>query len=144
VPAFALASSGLLPSAASVPLAVGIVVTSALYFADEHMKTSDNYFRGFPALWNAAAFHLFVLKLPPWVAAGVVLVLIILTFAPLRVLHPFRVRHWRRLNLIALMLWALLGTYALWSALNPGAFVAWSLAALGVYFLISGLLTAGD
>ena len=43
-----------------------------LYFADEQMKTADNYFRGFPALWNAVAFHLFVLKLPPWIAAAAV------------------------------------------------------------------------
>ena len=34
------------------------------------MKTDDNYFRGFPALWNAVAFYLFVLKLPPWLAAA--------------------------------------------------------------------------
>src|SRR6187549_3793282 len=71
VPAFALATSGLLPPAVAIPLAITIVVTSALYFADDQMKTSENYFRGFPALWNAVTFHLFVLKLPPWIAAAV-------------------------------------------------------------------------
>ncbi len=39
-----------------------IVVTGALYFADREMKTADNYFRGFPALWNAVAFYLFLLQ----------------------------------------------------------------------------------
>ncbi|MFN3351281.1 CDP-alcohol phosphatidyltransferase family protein [Pseudorhodoplanes sp.] len=144
VPAFALATSGLLPQPVALPLAIAIVVTSALYFADEEMKTQDNYFRGFPALWNAVAFHLFVLKLPPWFAAAVVAMLVVLTFTPLRVLHPFRVPHLRMLNLIALAAWCALGLYALLTALDPGAVVAWLLVAIGVYFLTVGLATADD
>lgn len=144
VPAFALATSGLLPQPVAIPLAIAIVVTSALYFADDQMKTADNYFRGFPALWNAVAFHLFVLKLPPWIAAGVVIVLVALTFMPLRVLHPFRVPHLRVVNLIALAVWSALGLYALMAALDPGAIVAWSLTAIGVYFLTVGLTTSDD
>jgi phosphatidylcholine synthase len=144
VSAFALATSGLLPTPFAIPLAIAIVVTSALYFADEQMKTSDNFFRGFPALWNAVAFHLFVLKLPPWIAAVCVAVLVILTFMPLRVLHPFRVLRLRKLNLVALSLWCVLGAYALLTALDPGPLVAWTLAAAGIYFLTIGLATAGD
>lgn len=144
VPAFALATSGLLPAPVAIPLAIAIVVTSALYFADEQMKTADNYFRGFPALWNGVAFHLFVLKLPPWVAATSVAVLIVLTFMPLRVLHPFRVPHLRVVNLLALAVWCALGIYALVTSLDPGSIVAWSLAAVGVYFLTVGLATADD
>lgn len=144
VPAFALATSGLLPGPVAIPLAIAIVVTSALYFADEQMKTADNYFRGFPALWNAVAFHLFVLKLPPWIAAAAVAVLVVLTFMPLRVLHPFRVPHLRVLNLLALAIWCALGAYALVTALDPGAIVAWLLVAIGVYFLTIGLATADD
>lgn len=144
VPAFALATSGLLPAPVAIPLAIAIVVTSALYFADEQMKTADNYFRGFPALWNAVAFHLFVLKLPPWGAAAAVAVLIVLTFMPLRVLHPFRVPHLRVVNLLALAAWCALGIYALVTSLDPGPIVAWSLAAVGVYFLTVGLATADD
>jgi phosphatidylcholine synthase len=144
VPAFALATSGLLPQPVAIPLAIAIVVTSALYFADEQMKTADNYFRGFPALWNAVAFHLFVLKLPPWIAAAAVAVLIVLTFMPLRVLHPFRVPHLRVVNLVALAAWCGLGLYALVTALDPGPIAAWLLAAVGVYFLTIGLATADE
>ncbi len=144
VPAFALATSGLLPPAASAPLAIAIVVVSALYFADEEMKTADNFFRGFPALWNAVAFHLFVLKLSSWIAAVVVATLVILTFMPLRVLHPFRVARLRKVNILALVAWSGLGLYALYRDLDPGAIAAWSFAVLGVYFLTIGLATAED
>ena len=65
VPAYAITASGLLLPLAAPLLGVGIVVTGALYFADRRMKTADNHFRGFPALWNAAAFYLFLLHRPP-------------------------------------------------------------------------------
>jgi phosphatidylcholine synthase len=144
VPAFAIAKSGLLPDVAAIPLTLAIVVSSALYFADDLMKTADNYFRGFPALWNAVAFYLFVLKLTPWIAAGLVVLLIVLTFVPLRVLHPFRVSHMRVLNIVALLLWALLGAYALAKGLDPGPWAAAALVAIGIYFLGFGLVSARE
>src|SRR3954451_12949935 len=64
VPAYAITASGLLLPPTAALLGAGIVVTGALYFADRRMKTSDNHFRGFPALWNAVAFYLFMLHLP--------------------------------------------------------------------------------
>lgn len=142
VPAFAIAASGLLPEIAAIPLALGIVISSALYFADEDMKTSDNYFHGFPALWNGVAFYLFVLKPPPVLSAVLIVVLVVLTFMPLRVIHPFRVVQLRLLNVAALVLWSALAGYALISGLDPGPWVAGSLVIIGLFFLGAGLFTA--
>ena len=58
VPAYAIAISGLLPPGVADLAGIAIVVTSALYFADRDMKMDDNHFRGFPAIWNVAAFYL--------------------------------------------------------------------------------------
>src|SRR5277367_2279558 len=80
VPAYAIAASGLLPPLLATPLGLVVAVSGSLYFADRNMKTVDHYFRGFPALWNAAAFYLFLLKLPPWIGAAAVLALAVLTF----------------------------------------------------------------
>src|SRR5476651_1487184 len=91
VPAYAIAASGLLLPIAAPLLGAGIVVTGALYFADRRMKTPDNHFRGFPALWNAAAFYLFLLHWPPVASTLGVAILIVLTFIPFHVLHPLRV-----------------------------------------------------
>jgi phosphatidylcholine synthase len=142
VPAFAIARSGLLPEIAAIPLALAIVVSSALYFADEQMKTADNYFHGFPALWNAIAFYLFVLKPPPLLSAALIAILVVTTFLPLRVIHPFRVVRLRALSIVALIAWSALAVYALMSGLEPGPWVAWPLVAIGVYFLGAGLFTA--
>src|SRR3982075_4441493 len=86
VPAYAITAGGLLLPLAAPLLGIGIVVSSALYFADRRMKASDNHFRGFPALWNVAAFYLFLLHPSPALATLGVAVLIALTFAPFHVL----------------------------------------------------------
>jgi phosphatidylcholine synthase len=140
VPAFAIAGSGLLPPVMAIPAGIVVVVTGALYFADRQMKTADNYFRGFPAVWNLAAFYLFLLEPPPWLAAGAVAVLAVLTFAPIRFLHPLRVKHLRILNIALLMTWVLLAFVAVIDDLRPTAFVSWPLAAIAVYFFAAGLL----
>ena len=82
VPAYAITASGLLLPLAAPLLGLGIVVSGALYFADRRMKAPDNHFRGFPALWNAAAFYLFLLHSPPVLSTLGVAVLIGLTFVP--------------------------------------------------------------
>jgi phosphatidylcholine synthase len=136
VPAFAIMQSGLLVPWSATVLGVAIVVSSALYFADTRMKTSDNHFRGFPALWNAAAFYLFLLKPSPVLASLTVLALVVLTFVPFHVIHPVRVTRWRRLNLALIAIWAML---ALVVIVQDFA-VAWpvSAALCGVAFYIVG------
>jgi phosphatidylcholine synthase len=103
------------------------------------MKTSDNYFRGFPALWNAAAFYLFLLKPAPWLAAVIVVALAALTFTPFKFLHPMRVARLRAVNVAAVILWSVLALIAVLSDLDPGPWVAGGLLAIGLYFLGVGL-----
>ena len=80
VPAYAIAASGQLPNALAIPAGVVVVIAGAIYFADRKMKTADNYFRGFPAVWNLAAFYLYLLEPPPWLAAAAIVVLAALSF----------------------------------------------------------------
>ena len=140
VPAYAIATSGLLPSLAAIPLGALIVTTGALYFADQRMKTEDNYFRGFPVLWNAAAFYLFLLKPAPWIGAAGVTILLLLTFVPFRFIPPLRVARGRQLNIALLVLWSLLAAGALAQDLSPSPWVTFGLCAIGLYFLAAGLL----
>jgi phosphatidylcholine synthase len=140
VPAYALATSGLLPDAAAIPLGIVIVVTGSLYFADRLMKTSDHYFRGFPALWNVAAFYLFLLRPEPWLGAALIVALAALTFVPFHVLHPMRIAHWRALTVTALIAWTLLAIFAVAKNLAPGFWTVVALCALAVYFVGVGFL----
>lgn len=140
VPAYAIAVGSLLPNALATPLALVIVVTGALYCADREMKTADNHFRGFPVLWNLAAFYLFLLRPDPWIAAAAIGLLVVLTFVPFPFVHPMRVKRRRVLNIALLAVWSVLALVALWQDMKPQAWVVVALCAVGVYFLGAGLL----
>ncbi|GIK82347.1 MAG: phosphatidylcholine synthase [Pseudorhodoplanes sp.] len=142
VPAYALAASSVLPAAFALPLAVAIAISGALYCADRRMKTADNYFIGFPVLWNAAAFHLFVAGLPPAGAAILVVVLLVLTFVPYRTVHPLRVKRLFALNVVVVALWSALAVYALFCNLMPGVPVVVALSLAAVYLLGIGIVPA--
>src|SRR5215471_5868051 len=113
VPAYAITASRLLLPLAAPLLGIGIVVSGALYFADQRMKRDDNHFRGFPGLWNAAAFYLFLLHWPPVLSSLAIALLIVATFLPIYVLHPVRVARLRWLTLTLMAAWAVLGLYVL-------------------------------
>jgi phosphatidylcholine synthase len=133
VPAYAITASGLLLPLAAPILGIGIVVSGALYFADRRMKADDNHFRGFPALWNAAAFYLFLLRMPPALSSLAMAVLIALTFAPFHTLHPFRVVRLRGLTLSLIAIWAVLAIFTLVNDFAVGATVTAALCAIAAY-----------
>lgn len=140
VPAYAIAASGLLPQVLAIPAGIIVVISGALYFADREMKTNDNYFRGFPAVWNVAAFYLYLLEPPEWAAALAIAVLAGLSFAPVRFVHPLRVQHWRSLTIALLAIWAVLAFVAVVQDLLPGPYITVPLSLIAAYFLVVGLL----
>jgi phosphatidylcholine synthase len=137
VPAYAITASRLLLPVAAPILGAGIVVSGALYFADRRMKAEDNHFRGFPALWNAAAFYLFLLHPSPALGSLGIAVLIGLTFVPFHVLHPLRVVRLRWLTLTLTAIWAVLAVTALANDFDVGAAVTAGLCAIAAYVVAS-------
>jgi len=140
VPAYALASGAILPQPFAIPAAVAILISGAIYFADKRMKTDDGYFRGFPALWNLAAFYLFIVQPAAYVALAVVAVLVVLTFAPIAFIHPLRAKRWQAVNLILLVVWAAFGAVALAYHLVPPPSYVIGLLIVGLYFVVVGLV----
>jgi len=106
VPTIFLLEARLLPAPVAVPLAALIQLSSLYIFARRDMKTEDSYFRGFPALWNVVALYLYAAQVDPFVAAAVVAALVILTFAPIHFVHPFRVRDYGIWLPVLCVVWA--------------------------------------
>jgi phosphatidylcholine synthase len=142
VPAYAIVSADLMPREWALPAGFIIAVTAALYFADANMKSDDNHFVGFPAVWNLVAFYLLLVRPAPWIAVVAIAVFAVLTFVPVKFVHPVRVRRLRWLNAIALALWAALALVALWQGLAPQPWVTAALCLIGIYFLVIGLVPA--
>jgi phosphatidylcholine synthase len=140
IPAFAIANGGFWPEPGGVVAGIVIVTTGVLYFADRQMKTADNYFRGFPAVWNAVAFYLFLLRPNVWGAAALIVIPAIFTFVPVVFIHPFRVVRLRVLNAALLLIGGVLVVVAIAEDLTPGPWVTGTLCVICIYFLAAGSL----
>ncbi|MBN9603362.1 MAG: phosphatidylcholine synthase [Afipia felis] len=140
VPAYAIVASKLLLPLAAPLIGLAIVMSGALYFADLRMKTEDNHFRGFPALWNAAAFYLLLLKPSPVVATAVLAVFVILTFTPFHTLHPLRTARGRPLTLVLIGIGAVLSIYTIVADFDVPTVVKIVLCAIAGYVLFSDLV----
>ena len=137
VPAYAITASRLLLPVAAPVLGIGIAVSGALYFADRRMKSADNHFRGFPGLWNVAAFYLFLLHWPPVLSSLAVLALIVATFLPFHVVHPVRVKRLRWLTLTLMVAWGILAIYTLAKDFDVEFPITAALCLIAVYIVAS-------
>jgi phosphatidylcholine synthase len=138
VPAYAIVASGVLPAWSAAVAGVSIVMSGALYFADRAMKTPDNYFRGFPALWNIAAFYLLLVRPPPLFGLAFVAALVAATFMPFPFIHPMRVRRHRAFNIALLALWGVLALAAVIFDMRPPVWVTAVLCVIGLYVVCAG------
>jgi phosphatidylcholine synthase len=94
-------------------LSAAIIVVSSAIYADTGMKTKENFFKGFPVVWNMVVFTLFVIEPGEWVAFAVVVACGILTFVPVNFLHPVRVERLRPVNLGMTLAWCGFGALAI-------------------------------
>jgi phosphatidylcholine synthase len=138
VPAMLIYRAGLLP-ASYAAAAVGAILVSSLYtFARTDMKSADNFFLGFPALWNVIAFYLFMLQAGAMAGAVTVGVFVLLTFAPIHFVHPVRVRSYQPWIAVLTGLW---GTSSL-SMLSPDLSLTWKHALLSLSLASASALLA--
>lgn len=105
VPALFLYRFGFFPDAVAVPATAFILATSLYIFANADMKTDDNYFVGFPAIWNVVALYVFVLDPPKETTLIATVILGLASFSTAKFLHPLRVREGRLMTLTATAVW---------------------------------------
>ena len=125
VPTMLIVRAELVPSGIAPALAALILISALYNFTRRDLKTEDNYFRGFPSLWNLVAFYLFLGR--PGVEVGAVTVCLFaaLTFAPVHFVHPFRVRDYGRWLPLLACLWAAATAALLWPDWSPELRMFW-------------------
>jgi phosphatidylcholine synthase len=131
VPAILIYRAGLVPDALA-PYAVAAILISSLYcFARSDMKTPDNFFRGFPAVWNLIAYYLFLLQ--PGQLAGAIAVALFsaLTFTPLLFVHPLRVRQYQPWLVLVTAAWGIGSLALLWPEWSGVWLLLWRGLSLG-------------
>ena len=90
----------------SLIAAVTVMAVSCYTFANVGMKSSDYYFVGFPAIWNIVVLYFYLLGTGAITNLITVFVLAILTFVPVKFVHPLRVTYWRKFTIPITVLWA--------------------------------------
>lgn len=139
IPAFALFQSGLLPGWTGWAAIIIITFGSAMYFADNRMKTADNSFQGFPGCWNMLVLVLFAIKPDFWVSLALVSALAVAMFLPLKFIHPVRTERWGMLSLGMALAWTVFAGWAAWVDFDPQSWAHWGLVITSVYLLFAGV-----
>jgi len=139
VPALVLALADLLSQPFATGAGIVVAMVGALYFADKRMKTAEQAFRGFPAVWNAVVFQLMIYKFPEAVTLFIVAAFAVLTFAPVEFVHPMRVRRLRIVTSSMAVVWGLLAFAALVENLNPDPVVLTLFSIVNLYFAFIGV-----
>jgi phosphatidylcholine synthase len=98
----------------SIGAAAFMMMTALYCFANKSMKTQDNFFSGFPSGWNFVALYFYLFPPAPALALGLIVFFGILTFIPIKCIHPIRVRHLRPITFPLTVAWALLSLYLIW------------------------------
>lgn len=117
VPALLVYQFALVPAGWEIPAAAFMMTTALYCFGNKDMKTSDNYFEGFPATWNLVVLSFFILGTDPWTNLAAIAGLGIMTFVPLKFVHPIRVERLRIITMFVTVCWMLA---SLWLLLVPG------------------------
>ena len=139
IPAFALFSSGLMDGWTGWAAIIVITFASAMYFADTRMKTKDNSFSGFPGCWNMVVLVIFALEPNFWVSLGLVTVLAVAMFLPLKFVHPVRTERWRAVTLPVALAWTGFAAWAAWVDFHPESWAHWGLIVTSVYLVVAGI-----
>jgi phosphatidylcholine synthase len=139
VPALVLSLSGLIPQPFASGAGIVIAVVGAIYFADTRMKTPEQSFRGFPAVWNVVVFQLMVYKFPVIVTLAIIAGFAVLTFLPVEFVHPMRVKRMRPITFAMAVAWGLLALAALIENLDPDPVVLTLFSIVNLYFAFIGV-----
>jgi len=81
------------------------LLASVYGFSQVDAKTEDGFFLGFPSYWNVVAFYLYFLRLDSRLSLGIILLLAVLTFVPLRYFYPTQPGLWNRAMCVLAALW---------------------------------------
>jgi len=140
VPAVILLMSGIYPHWLLAIQGAIIVLSAALYFASNTMKTNDYWFRGFPAVWNLVVFLLLVFNPPAIIGTLGVIGLALAQASNFTFVHPVRVKMLRPLTLTLLAMWSIAGIIAIYEDMTVDPITQWVLGMIAFYFLALGAL----
>ena len=106
IPSLMIYWFGMVPSYFVLIAPAAIFLVSIYTFANVQMKTEDYYFRGFPAVWNILVLYMFILGTNDYINLILISICLILTFIPIKFVHPLRVKELRNITIFFTIIWS--------------------------------------
>ena len=82
-----------------------ILIISALSYSNTNLMTSDNFYKGFPCIWNILLFYLYIFDLSQVYSLFIISICILLKFIPFKFIHPLRVNKYKNYSFTFMVLW---------------------------------------
>ena len=82
-----------------------ILIISAISYSNLNLMTSENFYKGFPCIWNILLLYLYFFDFNQIVNLIIISVCIVLKFIPIKYLHPLRVKKLKIYSIIFMILW---------------------------------------
>jgi len=136
VPLVFLYQFQLLPASGTLLFVSLPFLASAYGFCQAEAKTDDFFFTGFPSYWNIVAFYVYAGHTPVWFNAGLVCVLSLFVFIPIRYIYPTRTPDFRLLTNLLGVVWVVVLVIILWQFPTPPGWLVWPSLAYPLYYTL--------
>ncbi len=84
-----------------------LIFISIYSYVNLNILTSDNYYNGFPAIWNVVVLYFYIFGTNQVINLSILILFILLKFSPIKCIHPLRVKKLRPLSIFFTITWFL-------------------------------------
>ena len=88
-----------------VLIPVILILVSIYSYVNLNILTNDNYYNGFPAIWNVIVLYFYIFGTSQYINLIFLIILIFLKFSPLKCIHPLKVKKFRSLSIFFVIIW---------------------------------------
>ena len=82
-----------------------LIFISIFSYVNLNILTNDNYYNGFPAIWNVIVLYFYIFGTSQHFNLIFLIMLILLKFSPLKCIHPLRVKKFKSLSILFAIFW---------------------------------------
>tara|TARA_B100001057_G_scaffold438510_1_gene471060 strand:- start:1205 stop:1951 length:747 start_codon:yes stop_codon:yes gene_type:complete len=82
-----------------------LILISIYSYVNLNILTNDNYYNGFPAIWNVVVLYFYIFGTSQYINSIFLMLLILLKFSPLKCIHPLRVKNLKKLSIFFTIIW---------------------------------------
>ena len=141
IPAYFFYMADMAPEVWLYPCLTLILLSSALYYGKDGMVADEQYFVGFPVLWNLVVFYcFFVFHNIPELNIVLVLIFSVLHFIPIKYAYPSRTKKYFWLHLIVSLSWFTGAGLTLFHYPDRLFVIEFMLIAVVLYFMVVAII----